>query len=106
MHWRRILGIAFFGELLTLWYEFGLPLLQHRIFPDPHFPNLIAFLQKPPSCIVTFRGNFYSFCAASAAGWMVATVAITMVVTIAVRLIRRDERVNAYLAANPDLNRR
>jgi hypothetical protein len=90
LKWRRIFAIALLAEAATLAVEFGLPFRQHRIFADPQFPNLIVFLHTPPSCIVTFRGSFYTYGVTSLIFWLVAVTGST----IAIRFLRRRPESN------------
>jgi len=86
--WRRLIAIASLAEILTLAVWFGLPALQGRAFPDPHFPRVIVFHQTPPGCIVDFQGNLYVAAAESAMFWICAV----LVATVVVRFLRSNER--------------
>jgi len=96
VRWRRIAVIVLVAELATLTVEFGLPVVQHRIFTDPQFPHVIVFHQTPPSCIVDFQGNVYISSMTSTAFWTIVVIGVTF----AVKLVRRNEeshRKSVYL---------
>jgi hypothetical protein len=103
MNWKRILAIVAVAEALTLATSFVLPILEHRIFLHPRFPNVIVFHHSLPSCIVDFQGSVLTFGATSTLFWLVVAVALASLIMF----IRRDEaRVNAYIALHRsrDLN--
>lgn len=56
---KKLIAIILVLEALTLTYLFTAPALEHRVFENPRFPNIIVYHHNPPGCIVDFVGNIY-----------------------------------------------
>ena len=57
-----------FLEFAALYFYYGVPFAENRIFLNPAFPHLIVFRRIPGSIVE--QTNFYVFLAASSAFWL------------------------------------
>ena len=89
LKWGRLVAMVLLLDASTLAVLFGLPAIEGKAFPDPHFPRVIVFHHAPPSCIVDFQGNFYVAVAESTLFWACSVFAVAG----AVRLVRQRRTV-------------
>ena len=76
MKWKKLIAIVLWLEALSLIFLFALPALQHKVFADPEFPDIIVYHQYPPGCIVDFRGNIFIASAWIGVFWTIVVILV------------------------------
>jgi hypothetical protein len=88
--WKWFLASALVAEGFTLALFLVLPLIQGRLFLKPRFPHVIVFHHSPPSDIVDFQGNIYTFLVTSTLFWFLLAFSIAGLVRVALLFRSRD----------------